>query len=113
MTIVEFLLARIAEVEAMARAVVTEEPADNWPFDLDAKGPAAFAHIVRHDPARVLARCEADRRIAGEHHEYLGVCSHCVDPSGEHQREAWPCVTLRYLALPYADHPDYREEWRP
>lgn len=21
--------------------------------------------------------------------------------------------TLRTLALPYADHPDYREEWRP
>jgi hypothetical protein len=21
--------------------------------------------------------------------------------------------TLRLLALPYADHPDFREEWRP
>lgn len=23
------------------------------------------------------------------------------------------CDTLQGLALPYADHPDYREEWRP
>jgi hypothetical protein len=25
----------------------------------------------------------------------------------------WPCDTVLALALPYADHPDYREEWRP
>ncbi|MEV8523155.1 DUF6221 family protein [Streptomyces sp. NPDC052000] len=24
-----------------------------------------------------------------------------------------PCATLRLLSLPYADHPGYREEWRP
>jgi Family of unknown function (DUF6221) len=23
-----------------------------------------------------------------------------------------PCPTLRLLALPYADHPDYRDEWK-
>ena len=25
----------------------------------------------------------------------------------------YPCATVRLLALPYADHPDYREEWKP
>lgn len=25
----------------------------------------------------------------------------------------WPCRTLRFLALPYADRPGYREEWKP
>lgn len=25
----------------------------------------------------------------------------------------YPCRTLRLLALPYAGHPEYREEWRP
>jgi hypothetical protein len=24
-----------------------------------------------------------------------------------------PCETVRVLALPYSDHPDYHEEWRP
>ncbi|MEU5023581.1 DUF6221 family protein [Streptomyces milbemycinicus] len=24
-----------------------------------------------------------------------------------------PITALRLLALPYADHPDYRDEWRP
>jgi hypothetical protein len=27
--------------------------------------------------------------------------------------QGWPCQTLRLLALPYADHPDYRPEWKP
>jgi hypothetical protein len=26
---------------------------------------------------------------------------------------SYPCDTLKLLALPYADHPDYRDEWRP
>jgi hypothetical protein len=25
----------------------------------------------------------------------------------------WPCETLLALASVYADHPDYRDEWRP
>ncbi|MFE5658356.1 DUF6221 family protein [Streptomyces sp. NPDC056517] len=24
-----------------------------------------------------------------------------------------PCATLRQLGVPYASHPDYRDEWRP
>lgn len=27
--------------------------------------------------------------------------------------EAWPCAQVRSLALPFADDPDYRHEWRP
>lgn len=51
------------------------------------------AHIARHDPARVLAEVEAKRRMVDEHGNGT-------------------CRTLRLLALPYADHPDYRPEWR-
>lgn len=25
----------------------------------------------------------------------------------------WPCPTIRLHALPYFNHPDYREEWQP
>lgn len=49
-------------------------------------------------PSSARAECEAKRRIVGS----------CVEESpmeGAH--------ILRLLALPYADHPDYREEWKP
>lgn len=27
--------------------------------------------------------------------------------------DRYPCTTLRLLAAPYSDHPNYREEWKP
>lgn len=45
--------------------------------------------------ARVLAEIEAKRRIV----EWF------TKPSD--------LLILRCLALPYADHPDYRQEWKP
>jgi hypothetical protein len=153
MTLSEFLLARIAEDEEVARTAsggtVIGEPynwrpvdtGDEWAPNVDlrngdvevlvalrpglprpanvmsgywgqvvslAEGAGAnenlspesdlAAHIARHDPARVLAECEAKRRIV-EMHAY--------------QEEHFTPDELRALALPYADHPDYREEWRP
>jgi hypothetical protein len=85
-------------------------------------GPTA-GHIARWDPARVLAECEAKRRIVEMHRlggsytpgsedasgfDYCGTCG-----SGEPYEypTPWPCPTLRLLALPYVDHPDYRQEW--
>lgn len=76
-------------------------------------------HIARHDPARVLAEVNAKRRIIDLHEpdEFeRDRCKSCRrDESGwEGSVPAeWPCATLRLLALPYADHADYREEWRP
>jgi hypothetical protein len=76
-SLAEFLLARIAEDEVAA----TEAGADSWEVADERKvrwvrnggnahGWAAFAdlptatvHIARWDPARVLAECEAKRRI--------------------------------------------------
>jgi hypothetical protein len=64
-------------------------------------------HIARHDPKRVLADVDAKRQIIDEHYP--------IDPCDAHDANlsTIPCDTLRLLALPYADHPDYREEWRP
>ena len=87
-------------------------------------------HIARHDPARVLRDVEAKRRIVAEHASEDGHCRTCTvedredapmgtdwdtEPEAIWVRRpvAYPCPTLRLLALPYADHPDYREEWRP
>ena len=114
MTLTDFLLARIAEDEAAAHAL-GDEPGREWwhvtnewlpPLNSDAARFAARLH-----PTRVLAECEAKRRVVGLH-------SGDEDPSdcppwGRSPSGLEPCSTLRALALPYADHPDYREEWRP
>lgn len=77
---------------------------------------AVLAHIARHDPARVLRDCEAKRRIVDAHSferlptdddepEAFSDCADCW--------QTVPCLTLRHLATVYADHPDYRDEWKP
>ena len=110
-------------------------------YDVLGDGTAAEAtsfpqaeHIARHDPARVLREVAAKRRILFAHEPVLlrkgsgadyyvtaTVCRTCGgtdalydDGTAPPDRPAaYPCPTLRLLALPYADHPDYQEEWRP
>ena len=71
-----------------------------------------------HRRARVLAECESKRRIVALHRlwrvpesndDWLGGCKVCTD--GGPVAQGWPCDTLRALVLPYATHPDFREEW--
>lgn len=98
--------------------------------DEDELLPSEAAHIARHDPARVLREVEAKRKIIDEHFGFLHpsgnpdrACRRCSDrrtdddPLVHDDRwltlEPAPCPTLRLLALPYADSPDYREEWKP
>jgi hypothetical protein len=80
------------------------------------------AHIARHDPARVLADVEAKRQIVEQHKpaklSYLpsrerGCVTCSTAQTWDAQANEANCQTLRLLALPYADHPDYRDEWRP
>ncbi|MFC5744851.1 DUF6221 family protein [Actinomadura rugatobispora] len=124
MTLVEFLKARLDE-DAWNNRI---DPKESWQVEHndDAVSPSrvAFppsrvvgrghyllwdapesiaAHIARHDPRRVAADVEAKRRLIEQHTGYYG--------GGDD--EFWPVQTLRLLALPYSDHPDYQEEWRP
>jgi hypothetical protein len=64
-------------------------------------------HVRRHDPARVLADVEAKRRIVKALGDYD---DGYVWASGEGSRAE---DALLALASVYADHPDFREEWRP
>ena len=166
MTITDFLLARIAEDETVARAAVRGDDSERWNAERDWTGSSdewtlasastrtifrcckegrnldaevrraneALAplgmseapipgienlhgdgrgigvateqevrHIARHDPARVLAECEAKRRIVE------------LFPDAAQDGDGWNDAgysVLRDLAAVYADHPDYREEWR-
>ena len=110
----EFLLARIDEDEADARE---ELP---MPFvDSD------FCLTWR--PARVLAECEAKRRIVEQyefHRDQVVAYRNprWKDAMNEDDKQRWRQAEARHrvaedfarlLALPYADHPDYRDEWRP
>jgi len=116
----EFLLARIAEDEAVAReqAATTQTGiALEWERDVD-----YGERYLTIDPARILAECEAKRRIVDLHATaavWQLECPTCAvgafedHGTAEVDREPHPCGTLRALALPYADHPDYRPEWKP
>jgi len=67
------------------------------------------AHVIRHDPARVLREIDAKRRIIAEH----DIRSRPLGERMDCQSYDFPCKTLRLLALPYDDRPGYRKEWRP
>jgi hypothetical protein len=111
MTLTEFLLARIAEDEDEARIA---NAGYYLRYSFDRLDQRVVDHLSRHAPARVLAECEAKRRIVAEHPDYGGYgesCETCAD-SAEDLRP-WPCETLLALAAVYADHPDYDEAWRP
>jgi hypothetical protein len=99
---------------------------DQWRGQtIESSGQRIAPHIARHDPARVLADVEAKRQLvrlhgratlrAGGGAQYFDtttVCRSC-EPNYQFRELSWPCPTLRLLALPYADHADYCEEWRP
>jgi hypothetical protein len=74
-----------------------------------------MAHVVRWNPARVLAEVEAKRRILDEHYPVdTGDRISCASCGEIHCcPEPWPCLTACLLALPYADRPGYRPEWKP
>lgn len=114
----EFLLARIAEDKRIAA-----QAAGSWPTPGTADGAAAGVaeHVARHAPEAVLADCAARWRlvlacrelrpeVAFVGRRQTGMADFPVPPVDAHQLAA---LTLALLALPYADHPDYRPEWRP
>ena len=95
MKLTEFLLARIAEDEAAALSRL--------------RGHRELPETERE--SRVFAECKAKRRIvewaAPVLTNWPGAAAGARHVSDD------GLDVLRILALPYADHPDYDEEWRP
>jgi len=85
-TLTEFLLARIAEDEA---------------------GAERAEFIADFNQARILDECEAKRRIVEECVDGLRYDIDC----GEGHGTSFENI-LQILALPYIDHPDFRDEWK-
>ena len=96
-TLTDFLLARIAEDEEAAEGVNR----GRWNSRVARLDGDLYALVSRQHPARVLAECEAKRRIV-EHCDYDHLALSPGDP-----------YVLQLLALPFASHPDYDESWKP
>lgn len=117
-TITAFLLARIAEDEAVAQAA-TVSPSYHGSFGETAAEEivnlalsegaerAGADHFENWMPARVLAQCAAYRAIVERHTGTMWVvemCDECRD-------QTRPCPTLRTLVAIWADHPDFDSAW--
>ena len=119
MTLTEFLLARIAEDEAMAREALAatsiyDQPTVKWHW-LVAHSKGSTWHPTPADPTRVLAECEAKRQIVADwQYEYdRDQKSAIYPPHLPNAVEGALFGVMRHLALPYANHKeDYQEEWR-
>lgn len=119
--LVAFLRARLDSLEELAnaaRAAPATEREAHWPY------PERLAHMLlasKLRPDYVLADIDAKRQIIDLHpcvgddigEPFCVTCTPDQDLYLENLVGKWPCPTLRLLALPYADHPDYRGEWRP
>jgi len=99
-----WLLEQIAEDEKYARGEALESPP--WAWALHA-----------------LTWCEAKRRLVGLHTDEEehdcptedggSVYFNYLKGWAEEADNPQVCPTLRLIALPYADRPGYREEWKP
>lgn len=88
------------------------------------RGVALAEYIVRNQPARVIAEVEAKWRLIKRGGPFC--TSGCDDPDSppmdpdtdwttplEHHFDCGAYAAAELLALPYASHPDYRDEWQP
>ena len=136
--LVQFLRARLDEDEQTARTAshVLRDGAhwslDDWhgweqPHSLIAQGtadqPVALghftadpvpteqaAHIARHDPARVLREIDAKRVLLADYERFVAERRRMM---GGWDSYPEPSPVLMAFAAVYADHSDYRDEWRP
>ncbi|MFP8960017.1 DUF6221 family protein [Streptomyces nanhaiensis] len=133
--LIAFYSAQLDKDEAAARAACWDEQSDVWtarppqaryeqytvvdylddgvvvaaPENADADGVGQ--HIARHDPARVLREVEAGRRLIRAHEKWCeGRCEAKYPNVGPDAAYYWE---IKNRAAVYADHPDYREKWRP
>ncbi|MEU5987478.1 DUF6221 family protein [Spirillospora sp. NPDC047418] len=124
MDLVEFLRARLARDEQIARdcssapwkatpSGTVNTDSDDPAFVAKAENDAYAEHIARHDPARTLAEVAARRRIVDDYEKNAWILAQGHRTPELEAAQAAREPVLRILALPYAAHPAYRPEWRP
>lgn len=122
MTVTEFLTARLDEDESIARAADSAsahpgeaegEPAVAAPFP-----PEQQLHIDRWSPTQALVDIAAKRTIVETYEELGRVLAQALDSGREDEatvtRHLFAGLQVAVLAhaMVFADHPDYRVEWR-
>lgn len=96
-----------AQLDEDARLAIAASPgpwaADTGHADVPAStNTKAALHIARHTPSRVLAEVAFKRSVL----EVYRPQPHRPHPDAEIPR------VLRLLAAPYAEQPDYQEDWK-
>jgi hypothetical protein len=139
--LVSWLRAQLDEDEQIARAACWDDQSDVWtarppqahyerytvvdylddgvvavtPENADADGVGQ--HIAEWDPARVLREIDAKRQLVCAYEEAVSAFNDSGPALTSYDRLTGSVSSLRraieLLALPYADRPGYREEWRP
>ena len=105
LAIVDFLRARIEEDEAKHRECLPFLPEgrsiditlSRWDNETE---ESWTKHVRPYDPNRALRECQAKRLLLDQF-----TASPVLTP--------YAASLLGILALPYEDHPDFREEWKP
>lgn len=117
MTLTEFLLARIAEDEAAAREVQHYMPDGGeihiWLTRREGDEERS-KKVAPYDPARVLAECEAKRKIVELRYSWnLQAEREPVPPIGAilKAQVVTADTVLRTLAAIHRDHPDFDPAW--
>lgn len=134
-TLADFVLARLAEDEQVARAAMAavahaedRDGSTRWCGTDDGVyagangaeliGPYGYAdegltaHIARHDPARVLADVAAKRAIVALY-QHKGESMALYPNAGNAAGFMALTGAIRALAQPFTDHPQYSAEWGP
>lgn len=136
----QFLMARIAEDEHEARIAISAVALLDQGAGVDGL-PETSALVAQYgaqvreanplpwSPARIIAECQAKRRIVELHHPHdhggeHGTATFCEQCQWDHGDDgpridnqpvenfgANPCSTLVALAQVYAGHPDYDTTW--
>jgi hypothetical protein len=84
-------------------------------FEFKAEPARGMEHIARHDPARVLADCQAKRAILDLRHRWHQQALQSPEPPfGDVLRAqvtAIDTVLHTWAAAVHSGHPDWRSEW--
>lgn len=104
----EFLLARLTEDQTLAFLAAVEEEQSGPLGNVTSDGVTdpRWIRVLHFSAERLRLEAAVHRQLVEMHRAPGHGCTGTRD--GDE-----PCPTLRLLGLPFADHPEYRPEWRP
>jgi hypothetical protein len=97
------------------RPIARIEPAPDVEGNFVTNHDADAEHIARHDPARVLREVEARRRLIDQYEAMRAgaeASAGTILAGAAKVRLGAYEMAVKIMALPYSDHPGFREEWR-